>query len=244
MVQVTSRERVDAFWSNTLGVDASQFHTPGTHVFINPPQRATWRGIYALAFDKCACVFVPTDLVDSLSATFASSDLGADVDAIVEPETWRARTDLTIRSALGPVVHHYLDTPDGLADHAAGRRINPGDADAITALRKAVGAAEWTAAGFLDQPAVMFGIFEEEKMLAAANLTSGPDAATDIGLVVHPEARGKGLGVQIAATAARQAITMHGIARFRVLASSEHTLGIAATLGFEPYGRNLTIYLG
>jgi GNAT superfamily N-acetyltransferase len=239
MVQVTSRERVDAFWSRTLGVDAAHFHAVGVHVFANPPQRATWQGIYVLAFEKSACVFAPPELLETISAVIGD----AEIDALVEPETWQKMAELTLRSALGPVVHHYLDDPDGLPELASGRRINPGDTDAIAELRKTVPAQEWAAAGFTDQPAVLFGIFDGDRMMAAANLTSGPDAATDIGIVLRPEARGKGYGVQLAATAARQAIVMHGIARFRILATSQPTMAIAATLGFEAYGRNLTAYL-
>jgi hypothetical protein len=127
MVQVTSRERVDAFWSSTLGVDAAQFHASGIHVFINPPQRATWRGIYVLAFDKCACVFSPPDLIETVAAAIATAgEAGqrdtSDIDAIVEPETWQAMAELTIHSALGPVLHHYRDDPEGLRELAAGRR--------------------------------------------------------------------------------------------------------------------------
>ena len=106
---------------------------------------------------------------------------------------------------------------------------------------------EWTAAGFTAGPTVLFGIFEGDSMMAGANLTYGPDAATDIGIGigigVHPEARGKGYGVQIAAAATHQAIKMRGIARFRVLATSSSTLAIASKLGFESYGRNLTVSL-
>ena len=104
-------------------------------------------------------------------------------------------------------------------------------------------AQEWTSAGFADQPAVLYGMFDGERLMAAANLTAGPDAATDVGIVVRPDARGKGYGVAIAAAATREAIATHGIARFRVLATSQPTLAIASKLGFEPYGRNLTAYL-
>ena len=83
---------------------------------------------------------------------------------------------------------------------------------------------------------MLFGIFEGDGMVAAANLTPGPDAATDVGIVVHPEARGKGYAMQIVAAAARQAILMHGIARFRALTHSPGTLAIAHRLGFQHYG--------
>jgi GNAT superfamily N-acetyltransferase len=251
MVQVTSRTRVDAFWSNTLGVDERQFHAAGIQVFPNPPQRSIWRGIYVLAFDDGACVFTPPDLLETVSAGIAD----VKIDATVEPETWRTMAGLTVESAMGPVVHHYGDDAEGLDALAAGRPLDPDavdDARALAELRDALPAREWSSAGFggadqrgkgEDLPPRLFGIFDGDRALAAANLTPGPDAATDIGIVVRPEARGKGYGIQIAAIAAGEAIALHGIARFRVLASSRPTMAIATSLGFEPYGRNLTAYV-
>ena len=98
-------------------------------------------------------------------------------------------------------------------------------------------------AGFTAAPAMLFGIFEGESLVAAANLTPGPDAATDVGVIIHPSARGRGLGTKMAALAARQAITMHGEARYRGLTASPSTVAIADRLGFEEYGCNLVAYL-
>jgi GNAT superfamily N-acetyltransferase len=238
MVQLTTRERVDAFWSSTLDVDVSDLHTPGVRVRPNPPERATWRGVYVLAFDKAACVFAPDDLLDVVTAGAADND----AEAVLEPRCWDGVLD-GIQLAFGPVVHFYRDHRDGLDELAQGRRINPQDSEALAALRGAVSAEEWMTAGFTAPPAMLFGIFEGEQMVAAANLTSGPDAATDIGVVVHPQVRGQGYEVKIAAAAARQALLMHGIARFRALASDEAALSIAAALGLTEYGRNLAVYL-
>jgi GNAT superfamily N-acetyltransferase len=238
MVQLTTRERVDAFWSSTLDVEVSDLHTPGVRVRPNPPDRATWRGVYVLAFEKAACVFAPDDLLAVVAACAADSD----AEAVLEPQCWDGVID-GIQLAFGPVVHFYRDHREGLDEMAQGRRINPQDSDALTALRGAVTAAEWMSAGFTAQPAMLFGIFEGDRMVAAANLTSGPDAATDIGVVIDPDARGHGYAVKIAATAALQALAMHGVARFRALASSEAALSIAAALGFSEYGRNLALYL-
>jgi GNAT superfamily N-acetyltransferase len=238
MVQLTTRERVDAFWSSTLDVEVSDLHTPGVRVRPNPPDRATWRGVYVLAFEKAACVFAPDDLLEVAAACAVDND----AETVLEPQCWEDVLD-DIQLAFGPVVHFYRDHRDGLDDLAHGRRINPQDSDALSSLRGAVAAEEWMSAGFTAQPAMLFGIFEGDQMVAAANLTSGPDAATDIGVVIHPDVRGQGYAVKIAATAARQALVMHGVARFRALASSEAALSIAAELGFSEYGRNLALYL-
>ena len=239
MVQLTTRERVDAFWAATLGVTVSDLHTPGVRVYPNPPDRATWRGVYVLSFDQAACVFVPRDLIDTVLAGVAD----ADAETVLEPKIWHHLLGDQVQMAFGPVQHHYLDAADGLAAHAVGRRINPGDSEALDALRGAVPTDEWMLAGFNAQPAMLFGLFVDDRMVAAANLTSGPDAATDIGIVIHPDSRHQGYAAQIAATAARQALLLHGVARLRLLASSQSALAVATKLGFAEYGRNLAAYL-
>jgi len=239
MVQLATRERVDAFWSSTLGIDAADLHMPGVRVRINPPERNSWRGVYILTFDKSACVFAPEDLLAPIQA--ATADL--DADAVLEHDTWQQILGDQIHLMFGPVVHHYRDDLTGMEPDPDARRINPRDADALTALRGSVPWEEWASAGFTAQPAMLFGIFEDDRLLAAANLTNGPDASSDVGLVLHPDARGKGYGVRIAGAAARQALLLHGVARFRALASSAPTMAIAARLGFTEYGRNLAVYL-
>jgi hypothetical protein len=180
---------------------------------------------------------------------------GLSPDELLEAKTWHEVLGVSAQTIFGPVQHYYLDSTDGLADLAAGRRLNPNDSDALGALRSALTVQEWLITGFTGQPAMLFGIFENDRMVAAANLTSGPsaqrgssptaasEAATDIGVVIHPEARGKGHGLRIAALAARQAIAMYGMARYRALSSSPSTAAIADRLGFAQYGRNLVAYL-
>jgi GNAT superfamily N-acetyltransferase len=242
MVELTTRERVDAFWSSTLGVTASDLHTPGTRVYPHPPQRELWRGIYVLAFDEAYSVFAPGDLVGGVRRVTADYD----GEMLLDAKTWEALLGDHMRSGYGPILHHYLTDAKPLAPIAAAagaRRLNPGDANALSRLRGSVSQAEWTETGFAGQPALLFGIFDGPDLMACANLTPGPDAATDVGIVVLPAARGQGLAMKIVAVAARQAILMHGIARFRALTRSAGTLAVAHRLGFEPYGANMAAYL-
>jgi len=236
-MRLTTRERVDAYWSSTLGLDVADLHIPGTRVRPHGPDRATWRGVYVLSLDKATCVSAPADLLDRVAPV---TEL--DAESALEPDTWHQLLGAAVSATFGPVVHHYRDDREGL-DVVAGRRLNPRDADALAGLHGAISSDEWAAAGFTSQPAMLFGLFEGDRIVAAANLNAGPDAATDIGIVVHPDARGHGYGLAITATAARQALLMHGVARFRALASSESSRAIAEELGFSEYGRNLAVYL-
>jgi len=250
MVQQTTRDRVDAFWSSTLDTPPADLHTSGVRVRTNPAARESWRGIYVLAFEG-AMVYAPADQVATITAAVA--DRGP--DELIEAKTWQDALSGTAQTIYGPVRHYYLDRRDGLAELAAGRRLNPDDSDALGRLRATLPAQEWVVTGFTAQAAMLFGIFEDDVLVAAANLTQGPTvsgdpdpmvssgAATDVGLVIHPDARGRGYGLRIAALAAKQAIAMHGVARYRALTSSPSTLAIAERLGFDEYGRNLVVYL-
>jgi GNAT superfamily N-acetyltransferase len=244
MVEQVTRDRVDAFWSSVLATSVADLHVPGVRVRPNPPARHAWRGIYVLAFEG-ACVFAPAEQVDAISAAV----VGRPTEDMTEAKTWGEVLGDPPQAIFGPVRHYYLDRADGLAELAAGRRLNPTDSDALGALRGVLPAQEWVITGFTGQPAMLFGIFEGDTLVAAANLTSGPttkdetQAATDIGLVIHPDARGRGYGKRIAALAARQAIAMYGVARYRALTASPSTVAIAEQLGFSEYGRNLVAYL-
>jgi len=239
MVEITTRNRVDAFWSSTMDVPVDELHTPGVRVYRNPPQRDQWRGIYVLAFDQAISVFAPVDHLDKVGTAVA----GHDAATLLDAQAWLTRLGESVRAAYGPVAHFYLDAVDELRALAGGRRINPDDAAALNDLNRAVPPQEWRAAGFSGHPAVLFGLFEHGRLLAAANLTSGPDVATDIGILTHPDARGRGFGLQVAATAAVQAIALHGIARFRTVSSSVAGVALAGRLGAQPYGHNLSAYL-
>ena len=239
MVQLTTRERVDAFWSNTFDLSTADLRLPGVRVRPHTPSRASWRAVYVLSFDDAACVLAPADIVSVLSNALAGRAAGE----VLDPNSWRALLAAPSARVVGPARHHYLDDRSGLGAFAVGRRVNPRDHSALAALRSAIPPPEWELAGFSQQPAMMFGVFEGEEMVAAATLGAGPDAATDIGVVVRPRIRGKGYGTQIAATAAKQAVLMHGIARFRAPADSEASLAVARRLGFTEYGCDLTVHL-
>ncbi len=250
MVEQATRERVDAFWSSTMDTSVAQLHTPGVQVRVNPRDRETWRGIYVLGFEG-AIVYAPADRRDAIEAAVT----GRDAQTLLEATTWQQILGAAAFAVFGPAQHYYLDNLSGLADIAGGRRLNPTDFAALGQLRSAVTQPEWIVTGFTAPGATLFGLFDGDTLVAAANLTTGPTiprssstepspvGATDIGYIVHPDARGDGHELPIIALAAKQAIAMHGLARFRALTATPSTVAVAEKLGFRPYGRNLIAYL-
>ena len=83
MVEQTTRERVDAFWSTTLGSSAADLHAPGVRVSPNRLARESWRGIYVFGFEGVT-VNVPIDMLELISAEV----VGHDAESLLEPKTW------------------------------------------------------------------------------------------------------------------------------------------------------------
>src|SRR4051812_45545445 len=189
MVEITTRNRVDAFWSSTMDVPVEELQAPGIRVYPHPPQRDQWRGIYVLAFGPAISVFAPVDHLDKVSTAVA----GHDAATLLDAEAWLNRLGESVRAASGPVAHFSLDAVDGLRAMAGGRRINPDDAAALNDLNRAVSPQEWRAAGFSGHPAGLFGVFDQGRLLAAANPTRRPPKATPAGVVTHPPAPPPGL---------------------------------------------------
>lgn len=239
MVLPTTRSRVDASWSKTFDLDPVELHRPGVRVREHNTPRTAWRGLYVLSVDESVFVFTPADLTEPISRALT----GVDANTALVPEWWRGVfADPAVR-VLGPSVHHYLDDGTGLAAHAAGRRLNPLDSAALNALRGAVDVREWQHAGFDEEAPMLFGLFEGDELAAAANLTPGPAAASDVGVLTRQDRRGRGYGTALAATAAKQAIGLYGVARYRSLDTDIASLAVARRLGFTEYGRNLAIHL-
>ncbi|MGH3331060.1 MAG: GNAT family N-acetyltransferase [Nocardioidaceae bacterium] len=77
--------------------------------------------------------------------------------------------------------------------------------------------------------------------MAAANLTDFLGTAADVGVVVHPAHRGRGLGREVGRAATSYAVAHHGIARWRALVTNAPSREAAARLGFEPYCLQLAV---
>jgi hypothetical protein len=232
-------ERVDAYWADAFGVTPADLHEPGVRVRTHRPDRAGWQAVHALVIGDAANVFAPQALCPEL----ATAVVGCAAQDVLDPAAWRRVLGDRVGSVLGPAVHLYLTDRSGLAEFADGRRLNPGDTGALARLRATVDAQEWEHAGFGDRAATLFGLFDGETLLAAANLTPGPGGASDVGVLTRPDVRGKGYGLRVAANAAAQAVRMCGIARYRVHASYTGSLSIAQRLGFVEYGRSTSVTL-
>lgn len=228
-----TQDRVDAFWSRYFALDRERLHEPGVTV---TPSDDGWPGIVVAGDSRAAHVRCPDELERLLLASL--DDNGP---SVWRPETWQALLGVRIAAVLGPSVHAYADETEPLPPPDS--RVREVSSTALKGLAALVPRDEWAESGFAGQVVRVFALVEDERVLAAANLTDFDGMPADVGVVTAPAERGRRLGVAVATAATRCAIQENGIARWRALETNRASRAIAQRLGFADYGSNLAVRL-
>ena len=154
---------------------------------------------------------------------------------LLDPYVW---TPLASRPVLGPADHFWADHDTALPAGA-----DPLDPEQCDELRAQVPDAEWRESGFDRTPHASFGVFEDDRLIAASVLTTLWGWPVDVGILVAPDARGRGLGSRVAAAALAAGVALSGFAAFRVARTNAASRGVAGRLGLTAYGANLAVPL-
>jgi RimJ/RimL family protein N-acetyltransferase len=221
---------VERAWAGLLGV-GEQSLWRGVHV-SGHAGLGDYPGIVVAARDSGCHVSLPS----RFPAEEAESLAGQEVSRLIDASFWRTLPATSDRDVLGPSIHAYTDEDPG-----APASVALVDAGTLTTLRDAVPAEEWREGGFDDDAEVFFAVEADGRVAAAANLTSFAGGPTDVGVLVHPQARGTGLGALVGRAAASYAVREHGIARWRARTDNVPSRRTAARLGFEAYCRQLAV---
>lgn len=225
-MQAATRSRIDGHWSRRFGVPV-----PGlAPVTVAASGRYDDAALVVLLGDH-AYVDAPLTSLDAV----APVALAQDPVGLLDPATWAG---LATGPVLGPADHFWADHDTPLAPDAS-----PLDPEHCDELRAVVTDAEWREAGFDRAPHACFGIVEDGRLVAASVLTTLWGWPVDVGVLVAPDMRGRGLASKVAASALTAGVGLSGFAAFRVARSNAASRSVAAKLGLAAYGANLAVPL-
>jgi hypothetical protein len=160
----------------------------------------------------------------------------ATVETLQNPDFWREFAASRGLQVIGPSTHAYLGRDPGPIDGVT----IPQEHD-LRSLREAVDEADWVESGWNDHPPHIFGLYDEELLVAAANLNPFHQRPRDIGVVVARDLRGRGRSKTVAQQAASFAIRTHGFAGWGARSSNAASLASSRRLGFEQWCAQLAV---
>lgn len=231
------RHLVDTEWAARFGLSPYALRSGTVHVVV--VDIGTNDAMSFLFDDTCVFVVHAEDLQTARS-TLAGLDPPA---AFTADALWRVLgTDAIVD---GPSQHAYANqrTFSGLADSAV-EPTSGADPSLLSFLEKNE-IADWAESGFPREPGsadpgtTRFWVAREHgQVVAAGNMTEWRGLPADVGVLTHPDARGRGLAKRVAATMVAEMLPAIDIARYRALLSNRPSLAVGVALGFQPYGLN------
>lgn len=244
MPDPTPEQALTAFWSTFLGCD-EQFLFSSQVVVIPRFVDDEYEGIYLLRRPEACLVAVmsrePGELVREVMQAVGRLRPAE----VFEPRFWTAFFGDRIRRIDGPAFIGYLDpstfTPSG-SNAGTIRALEPKRRSDSEAIRKLFGACDiedWEHGGLDLDGEDLVGWFAEGELLAAAGFERWSDRLAHLGVAVHPAHRQQGIGTAVLSAACERAMEDGRVPQIRALRTSRAAIGLAASLGFQPWGDSL-----
>jgi GNAT superfamily N-acetyltransferase len=239
---VAMEAAVDAAWAELLGCEPSLLHEPGAHLVAGSEALRDRERVFVARVGAGTVVYCPDRLWDRARRVLAETDPR---NAFIAGFCARF-AGVTEAEVLGPSWHGFVDRARFVSSSAReGRRLDRDD-PMLSDLRIACGEDAWAEGGFVHDPTtvdVLYGIEEERRLVAAGNMTPYRGVPADVGLLTHPNARGRGFATRLAAKMVGDALSEVEIVRYRSLLTNAASLRIAEALGFEERGQNFVVRL-
>ena len=227
---------VYGYWAKRFECNRENFLHPGLLV-IREEELAETGKIYLYQIDRMSVVRMApslakqTRLPDDYDRTYGS--LTADDIQGLVPEKYRVEVESTLLDC-------YLDPKDFKSFSVRGdfttRRLDA-EKDYLSLMSLYEASTEDDldyAAIDIDKPdPVIYGIFAERQLAAYASHRYWEDVIADIGVLTHPNYRGRGLGKAVVAALCEWCIENEVVPMYRVFSNLVHSLRLSQALGFR-----------
>jgi predicted GNAT family acetyltransferase len=209
--------RVLAFWAEELGVDVGELDRDGLVVVSDPREFAAARRATIRTARGTLLLAAPVEAVVA----------AADAEAYAAHVAARAR-------AVG-LLHYRATAPGGDPDPRI-RVLGGADRALLDALQEVAGADASEEADVDVEHPLAVGIVEDGRLVAIASLLDEVDTAVDVGVLVDPALRGRGLGAAVVADVTRRATSSGRLVQYRCNEENDASAGLARSCGFALWG--------
>jgi len=210
-------KRALAFWGGQLGVESALLDRDGLVVVVDHRDFAAQRRA----------------TIRTTRGTLLLAAPNEEAVAVADPVAYSS--DVAGR-ARGIGLLHYLSDSPARERHPRVRVLAAADRPLLEALHKAAGAAETEEAEVDVEHPLAVGIVEHGRLLAIASLLDESEEAVDVGVLVDPAERRRGLGVAVVREVAGRAARSQRLVQYRCNRENEASARLARACGFTLWG--------
>lgn len=229
--------KVDEFWAGYFGCSMGSLDERRTFVVPHAALRG-YDDVLAFRHGTACIVSVP----DTVPEAGREKLRQVPPDRAFDPEVL-AKSFVVWRDQVLPPAWVGMCVPaDFRPVSSAARLLTVDDSDAIRGLAEGCGEVAWNASEFYRRDPT-FGVFAGKDLVAASGYVNMGGVLAYIGVVTHPQHRGKGYAKAAAGTVMEYAFNQDLVPMWRTVASNKAAVAVARSLGFRHYAFTIDVRL-
>ena len=237
------KKTVYGYWANRFECSIDLFSQKGIYIFAND-QLSNKNKLVLYQIHKLVMVWISTELVKELDCKLGFQAYDEPVSPKILSSILGINRDFELKSTL---LDHFLASPDfipqPIPEKFALKRLDPkDDKELLSKLFNACTPEELDDADIIlddPDPVIMGLIYKGELAAYASHRYWGDEEIAEIGVLIHPNYRGQGLGKAIVSSLCAWCIKNNVVPMYRVFDDNLISKKIPKKLGF---GELITIY--
>ena len=230
------QKTVYGYWASRFDCDIDFFSQKGIYIFANN-KLSDKKKLVTYQIGKLTVVWILTELAKELDCKLGFQAYNEPVSSKILSSILGINRDFELKSTL---LDHFLASPDfipqPIPEKFALKRLDPkDDKELLSKLFNACTAEELDDADIiLDEPdPVIIGLIYKGELAAyASHRYCGDEEIADIGVLIHPNYRGQGLGKAIVSSLCAWCIKHNVTPMYRVFDDNAISKKIPTKLGF------------
>jgi GNAT superfamily N-acetyltransferase len=231
-----SREQLDRFWADQLGIDSSLASTPRICCTV----QQLYSGVQLFANSERLVIASPPDKAELIQN--AIIDVSPEEAFSVQ---WLQRIFAKdAEKIVGPAVVNYADETNFRSEPSrSGRALLASDSDSYRELVAALDPKEIEDSGVTIPTFPAFGVFSDDILCSVASYEVWKPSIAHIRVATHPNYRRHGFAKAAVQALATEALDCGLILQWRAVAWNKNSLSLARDLGFSYYCSTLYVRL-
>jgi GNAT superfamily N-acetyltransferase len=237
-----SREQLDRFWADKLGIDSSLASTPSICFTV----QHLYSGVQLFANGERVVIASPPGMAELIQ----NAIIGLSPEEAFSVEWLHRIIANDAERIIGPAEVHYADETSFRSEQSqGGRALLAADSDAYRGLVAALDPKEVEYSGVSSElfpplevfPA--FGAFSDEILCSVASYEVWKPSIAHIRVATHPNYRRRGFAKAAVQALAAAALDCGLILQWRAVAWNKKSLSLARDLGFSYYCSTIYVHL-
>jgi ribosomal protein S18 acetylase RimI-like enzyme len=232
-------ERIDAHWSQFLGVSTSALRKPGVVVTPHAGLR-DYRGVWFFVRGSSAIISAPPEwlvVIEQNLGSFAAEE-------ILSPDSAVRVLGHASGEIVGPSFQGWLSA-DGfrpVASHGV-RRLREFEGEFLQDFRSSCSPEDWDHGGIDPKAADVWSSSQESRVVALGQLRPQFDGSVDPCVITQPEYRSRGHALRLVSAMSEEALSEDRLVLYQTLISNAPAVFLALRLGFAHYATRLAVRL-